>query len=305
MIFISSLTILAGYKLNNTHRFHEPMQHERVTNDIYVFTSDLYAQVTATAIVTSEGAVLVDTLLYPDETRQIKRFIEVRLHIPIRYLVNSHYHADHTTGTSLFPNVQVIAHKRCRELLDTKGRASLQRTQSLTNDMDAIELILPHIVFDGEMTLKLGNKTLHFWSTPGHSLDGIVCAVEEDNVLIAADTIMPIPYFVGGDIDLFRASLQALLSTSYDSIVQGHGEVILKGEVGEKIQGDIDYLDRLSEAVERAIRYPDWEKRLKAIDVETCGKSRILLNGLVEQLHQQNVAALADIRRKAIQLEAE
>jgi len=281
------------------------MQHERVTNDIYVFSSDLYAQVTASAVITQQGIVLMDTLLYPDETRQIKRFIETRLNLPVRYLVNSHYHADHTTGTCLFPDAQVIAHRRCRELLDTKGRASLERTKTLSNDMDDIELVLPQIVFDGEMVLKLGNKTLHFWSTPGHSLDGIVCAIEEDNVLLAADTIMPIPYFVGGDFDYYLQSLQGLVDSSFDSIVQGHGEVILKGEVQEKVQSDIDYLNRLSAAVDGVIHHPDWEKRLKAIDIESCGKSRILLNGLVEQLHQQNVTALAEKRRKAIQLEAE
>ena len=38
------------------------MQRERVADDIYVFTSDLYAQVTAGVVVTSEGAVVIDTL---------------------------------------------------------------------------------------------------------------------------------------------------------------------------------------------------------------------------------------------------
>ena len=44
------------------------MQRERVADDIYVFTSDLYAQVTAGVIMTSEGAVVIDTLAYPEET---------------------------------------------------------------------------------------------------------------------------------------------------------------------------------------------------------------------------------------------
>ena len=46
------------------------MQRERVTDDIFVFTSTLYAQVTAGVVVTDEGAVVIDTLIYPDETRE-------------------------------------------------------------------------------------------------------------------------------------------------------------------------------------------------------------------------------------------
>ena len=48
------------------------MQRERVTEDIFVFTSDLYVQVTASVVVTTEGIVVIDTLLYPEETQQIK-----------------------------------------------------------------------------------------------------------------------------------------------------------------------------------------------------------------------------------------
>ena len=55
------------------------MQRERVTEDIYVFTSDLYAQVTAGVVLTTAGAVVIDTLVYPEETLAIKRFVEERL----------------------------------------------------------------------------------------------------------------------------------------------------------------------------------------------------------------------------------
>ena len=44
------------------------MLQERVSDNIYVFTSDLYAQVTAGAIVTRGGAILVDSLPFPAET---------------------------------------------------------------------------------------------------------------------------------------------------------------------------------------------------------------------------------------------
>jgi cyclase len=72
------------------------MQRERVTEDIFVFTSELYVQVTAGLVVTSEGVVVIDTLLYPEESLNIKQFIETRLKLPVKYVINTHHHADHT-----------------------------------------------------------------------------------------------------------------------------------------------------------------------------------------------------------------
>ncbi|MCU0496287.1 MAG: MBL fold metallo-hydrolase [Anaerolineae bacterium] len=274
------------------------MQRERVSDHIYVFTSDLYAQVTASLVVTSEGAILIDTLSYPQETRQIKRFVEEKLKTHISYIINTHFHADHTTGTCLFDHVPVIGHRLCRELLDQRGRASLEAAQALSEDFQAISLVLPSIVFDSRYTLHFGGKTLQLWSTPGHSADSIVCYVEEDQVLFAADTILPVPYFVDGSYLDLVTSLRSLQNIEAECIVQGHGEVILRGEIDEKLQEDLDYLRLLSEAVDRALSKPSPDQALAQIDIEQCGKTRILLNGAVQQLHRYNVLALAEERRQ-------
>ncbi len=277
------------------------MQRERVADDIYVFTSDLYAQVTAVVVVTSEGAVVIDTLLYPEESRLIKRFIESRLSMSVRYVINTHFHADHSTGTCFFVGARVVAHSRCRELLDTRGRESLAHTQANTGEFRDVRLVLPDMVFDGgPLNLYVGNKTFQLSHSPGHSPDSIVCLVKEDRVLCAADTLMPVPYFVDGNFDAFVTSLEALRNGNFDNVVQGHGEVILRGEVEEKIESDLEYLQALRKAVDRALSGTNPEKSLEAIDIESCGKSRILLNGTVQLLHRQNVLTLASQRRREL-----
>ncbi len=273
------------------------MQKERVAEDIYVFTSDLYAQVTAGVILTSEGAVLIDTLAYPQETQLIKRYIEGRLGTQVRYLVNTHFHADHTLGSYLFEDAQIVAHSLCRDLLDTRGRESLEQARLTLDDMDDVQLMLPNIVFSkGMLTLYLGGKTFQFRHTPGHSPDSIICMVKEDRVLFAADTLMPVPYFVDGSYDDFLASLTNLQGHSFEHVVQGHGEVVLRGEVDDKIQEDINYLLKLRTAVDKALVASDPEKALEEISIEACGKSQIALNGAGQQLHRQNVAKLASQR---------
>ncbi|MDQ7036541.1 MAG: MBL fold metallo-hydrolase [Anaerolineae bacterium] len=150
------------------------------------------------------------------------------------YIINTHHHADHTTGTSFFHDAPVISHLKCRELLNTRGRESLQRSKEKASDMADVKLVLPTIVFDNKMTLRIGGKTLHLEHSPGHSPDSIVVWIEEENVLFAADTVMPIPYFVDGSYDDFLASLKRLQGRGFENIVQGHGEIILRGEVEKK-----------------------------------------------------------------------
>lgn len=276
------------------------MQRERVTEDIYVFISELYAQATASVVLTTAGAVLIDTLLYPEETLQIKRFVEERLNTTVRYVINTHFHADHSTGTCFFPQAEVIAHCLCRDLLDTRGRDSLARTKATSSEMDNVEIVLPTIVFNDRMTIRIGNKVFELWHTPGHSPDGIVCLVKEDQILFAADIIMPLPYFVDGSYDDCLSSLVGLREITVEAIIQGHGEVILRGEVEEKIESDIAYLQRLLKAVDKAIASSSPERALSAIRVESCGKNPILINGLAQQLHHNNVMALAEQRKTAV-----
>jgi glyoxylase-like metal-dependent hydrolase (beta-lactamase superfamily II) len=130
--------------------------------------------------------------------------------------------------------------------------------------------------------------------TPGHTLDSIVAYVREDKVLIAADTIMPVPYFVWGDRREFKESLETLKTYNLESIVQGHGEVLLRGEIPRAIQSSIDYLNLLEERVVQLVEKGKSRAALRQLTIERCGKSRIPLNGLVQDLHRANAEAIYD-----------
>ncbi len=269
------------------------MQRERITDHIFVFRSGQYAQVTAGLVLTSDGAVLIDTLLYPEETLLIRRYVEEGLGSRVNYVINTHFHADHTTGTCFFPGARVISHQLCRDMLDTRGRESLRQMKANAGEFDPVQLVLPDITFDDEMALDIGGTNFTLRASPGHSRDSIVCLLEEEEVLFAADTVMPIPYFVDGSFADFMDSLTRLLKRDYENIVQGHGEIILRGEVPEKIASDLEYLRRLDDAVKVALDKGQ-EDIENQVSLAHCGKSHVLLNGIVEQLHQQNIRALAN-----------
>ncbi|HRE46383.1 MAG TPA: MBL fold metallo-hydrolase [Aggregatilineales bacterium] len=269
------------------------MHRERVADDIYVFTSERYAQVTAGIVLTTDGAVLIDTLLFPEETLALKQYVETRLRQKVRYVINTHYHADHTYGTYLFPNATVIAHAKCADLLETRGRAALAEARVGSTELAEVEVILPQVVFnESEFLLTIGDKSFQLTHTPGHSPDSICVLVREDRVLFAADTLMAIPFFVDGDYSAFRESLRAIPYQLLENIVQGHGEVVLRGEIEGKIRSDLRYLEEVRKHVEIAHSKADPEKYFDGIDLEKFGKSRILLGGKVRALHRANLQAL-------------
>jgi glyoxylase-like metal-dependent hydrolase (beta-lactamase superfamily II) len=271
------------------------MQRDRISDDIYLFTSERYAQVTAGVVVTAQGVVIIDTLPFPSETKEIIAFVERRLSLPIRYVINTHYHADHTHGNYLFSDALVVAHALCRQLLEKRGAAALALAKSQAPEFSEISLRLPEVVFeDGAMTLNLGNKTLQLIHSPGHSRDSIIVLVKEDRILFAADTVMPIPYIVDGDLQDMINSLRAIRKMSLENIVQGHGEVVLRGEIYETLDSNIRYLETIRARVEKAIARKAGRDSLRGISVESCGKSRIPLYGLVQDLHVANLLSLYD-----------
>lgn len=269
------------------------MLRELVSNNVFVFTSELYAQVTAGGILTSDGAIVIDTLAFPSETRQIIQFIEQRHETKVRYVVNTHYHADHTYGTCFFDDAIVISHRSCRDLLDTRGRTALENAHRSSHEMQAISLRLPDVVFQEQcLNIHLGGITVRMWHTPGHSPDSSVCLIEEEGILFAADLMTPVPFFADGNWYDFVRSLESIRNEPYESIIQGHGEVILRGEVQSRIDDDLSYLHAIRKRVEAVVTSRRGPEALDAIDIEDCGKSRIALNGLVQQLHRSNLAAL-------------
>jgi len=270
------------------------VRRERVSDDIYVFTSALYAQVTASAVVTREGIVVIDTLPYPVETAEMIECLNGLGQGPIKYLVNTHWHGDHTYGNYLFDDsIQLVCHKKCLEALQEYGPSSLAEARETTPLLDEVEMRVPDVVFDdGQLVLHVGNKSIEVTLTPGHTLDSTVAYVREDKVLLAADTVMPVPYFIWGDREAFKESLRFLKEYNLESIVQGHGEVLLRGEIPGSIDSSIRYLDILEEKVKKIVDKGLGTKTLDRITIESCGKSRIPLNGLVQDLHLANAYAL-------------
>lgn len=269
------------------------MHRERVSENVFWFQSEIYAQVTAGVVAGPQWAVVIDTLALPDETLTIREFIEHELSVPVRYVINTHYHADHAWGTCFFPGATVIAHARCRDLLEERGIPSLEAAKKQNPALRQMKVVLPHITFiNGEVTLRVGKKNLIISPALGHSPDGIAVLVEEDRILFAGDSFMPMPYVVDGNIDEIMSSIKYIGRMGLENIVQGHGDIILRGEIDAAVRENLNYLSSIKKAVRAVSRRKNAIELLDEIRIEDCGKSRVYLGGLAELLHQRNLRAL-------------
>ncbi len=269
------------------------MRIDRVAEDIHVFISGIYAQVTATVLTTPAGAIVVDTLPLPVESRQIVSFIENQLGPnSVRYVILTHHHADHIYGAYLFPEAEVVAHDECRNILMRAGRASLERARRDTPALAEVSLRVPDITFGKEMHIHLAHRDLHLFHTPGNSPDGISVMVADERALIAGDTMMPVPHIARGNYERLIETLRQVKDLQPSFVVQGHGDVLLKGEVDEEVDSSIAYLRAIVERVQELVRKGAPPQQLRQIDIEECGKSRIPLDGLVSRLHLDNLVAL-------------
>jgi glyoxylase-like metal-dependent hydrolase (beta-lactamase superfamily II) len=269
------------------------MQRERIADNVYAFQSEVYAQVTAGAVIGPNWAVVIDTLALPDETIAMREYIEQDIGVPVRYVIDTHSHADHAWGNCFFPGATVISHSLCRKLLDGKGRQAMEQAKKQNPAFRNARVVLPQLTFsDGSLNLRAGKKTLSIFPLPGHCADNIAVLVEEDRVLFAGDAAMPLPYIVDGDIEALSNSLKKMAKMSLENVVQGHGDIILRGEIDEFLHNNLAYLSNIRKVVRKANKRKYPLDILEDATVESCGKSRVLLGGLASELHIRNLKAL-------------
>ena len=268
------------------------MLRERVTEDVFVFISALYAEVSAVVVTTPDGAVVIDTLPFPEETRQVREFALRRCPRGIRYVINTHHHADHVYGSYLFPEAELIAHRQCRDILLKVGEESLIQAKAQTAMLAPVELRIPQLVFEVDLLLRLGEKTIHLIHSPGHSPDGVMVHLREDKVLVASDILTPVPLMPRGNPDEMIASLKGIKALNLENVIQGHGGVLLRGEIDETVDSSVSYIKTVRKKVQAIVDKGRPRSDLASIDIEDCGKSRIPLGGLVQRLHAANLEFL-------------
>ena len=174
-----------------------------------------------------------------------------------------------------------------------KGPSALEAARKQNPTFRQIKIVAPHLTFEsGTLSLRVGKKNLILMGLTGHSIDGIGILVEEDRVLFAGDAFMPLPYVIDGDLDESVNTIKRIGKMGLENIVQGHGDIILRGEIEDAVKENLNYLSAIRKAARTATKRKNPLEYLAEVDIESCGKSRVYLSGLSADLHKRNLRVL-------------
>ena len=139
-------------------------EFRKLADDVYAYVGKLN-DANALVVVTSQGAVVVDTGNNAVDARLMQQRIQALTNQPVRYVIITQNHGDHAGGTALWsPPATLILHKRVAEqwaawpqrLVNVWRKRFSEKTASLQNarPMDNV------VTFNESMTLHLGGKTI-------------------------------------------------------------------------------------------------------------------------------------------------
>lgn len=192
-------------------------------------------------IVGQDFIVAVDSLM---SAREAKRFIKDIRKIskkPIKFLIDTHYHLDHSLGNSEFAKrgAIIIAQENDQKNMEKAGVGMLQHAKRIglsDKDLKGTKLAYPTLTFKERITLDLGNKKVEVLCPgPSHTSGSVLVYVPKEKVLFAGDILFTDfhPFLGNADIPGWIKVLDRLMTMDVVKIIPGHGPVSSKKDVAD------------------------------------------------------------------------
>lgn len=214
-------------------------QLAKISEHVYAYVGTTHASPAGNAFGANAGVVVgrdavlvVDTLVSAKHATRFLADIRKVTDKPIRYVVNTHWHLDHSWGNCVFINqgAVVIAHENSRQsmLSSDYTLARADRYGMTASDLEGTVLLPPAITFKQDMTIDLGGVTVQL-NYPGaaHTSGSITAYVPQDKVLFVGDILFTRyhPNIGEGDLVSWQKVLEDLQKTPATQIIPGHGPV--------------------------------------------------------------------------------
>ncbi len=195
-------------------------------------------------ILGGDGAVVVDTRASHGQARQLLDDIARITPLPVRWVVNTHYHWDHVFGNALFRDAELWGHRVCREFLIEHGEAAKQSALEWAGEaggaaIEQVEIVAPDHIADPSATLDLGGRTVTMeWLGRGHTDSDLVISVSDADVLFAGDLLESgAPPNFGDAFPLaWRDTANEIRLKAAGTTVPGHGDVMTPAEVAAQAE---------------------------------------------------------------------
>lgn len=198
----------------------------------------------AGVIIGRDGIAVVDTLI---SAKQAKAFIEDIRAIsdkPIKYVINTHYHLDHTFGNSEFEKLGaiIISHTVDKENLKMSGEKVLMNIKNYglsEQDMEGTKIVYPMLTFTDRMEIDLGDQVVELiYTGVSHTEGSILVNLPDKKLLFAGDVLFTgyHAFVAGGDIQSWVNVLDYIQAMDVTTIIPGHGPLSTKKDIADMKQ---------------------------------------------------------------------
>jgi cyclase len=211
-------------------------EFQKLADDVYAFVGKLN-DANAMAIVTTQGVVVVDTGNNPPETRILQKFIQSVTTQPIRYVVITQNHGDHSGGTPLFsPPATVIVQDKVGKdwaaMKDYQVRSWQKRFPERAEALKGVSPLDTVVSFSDRMTLHVGGKTIELIYVDDQYNPGDVAVWLPDSGIMHAGFVGYIgrhpdirPDYSHGTTSDMLEQLEVLSALKPKIVVPAHGPV--------------------------------------------------------------------------------
>ncbi|HEY2498804.1 MAG TPA: MBL fold metallo-hydrolase [Candidatus Angelobacter sp.] len=204
-------------------------------------------------IVGGNGVVVIDTFEDPAPARDLLAEIRKITDLPIRFVVNTHYHLDHTGGNAVFAKAgaTILAQRNVRGWLRTENLKFFGANPKPEQKAMVEALALPDEVYTDAVDIYLGTRQIQVRYMLGHTGGDSVVIVPDADIVFAGDLVWQkhLPNLIDATTSDWVKTLEKLLADHpAATFVSGHGGVATVSDVRDFH----DYLVTLRDAVAKA-----------------------------------------------------
>ena len=181
-------------------------------------------------IVGDEGVIVIEGLMTQALTGIIKQAVTRVTRQPIRSLIVTHFHADHSFGNQHYLPAPVVGHAECRRELIERWDESVERFGAMRPDLAeefrSNRMTPPDVVFDDTMALYLGSRRIELlYYGKAHTRGDILVFLPEERVVYSGDVAVEgrLPFTMDAYMSDWISVLERMEGLKADRIVPGHG----------------------------------------------------------------------------------
>lgn len=216
----------------------EPLPLTKITDGVYSIVSPSFGLPTPENkgwnsnchfVVTDTGVLLFDTGSSEQIGFRIKDAIASVTDLPVRWVVNSHSHADHWFGNAAFPEAEIMTSKPALATMKDHGPGSLAfYTRVTKGSLGATELVYPTVLLTENQTRTFGGVTVSFiFSNDGHSPGDLLMWLPQQKIVVGGDVLGSdwMPIVTGhGRVPSLIQTLKDVAALGPEIVLTGHGQ---------------------------------------------------------------------------------